>query len=253
MARHDSTPNGGGGNGRSQTNEAFADSSFLFGGNAAYIEQLYALYEQNPAAVDAEWREFFGGLNDDAASVEANARGASWKRKNWPLAPQSELVAALDGQWPVNEKALGRQDQGQGGSQRQGRDFRRRTAARHPRLRARHHDDPRLSHARPSARRSRSAGPRAAEGSRGAASLVLRLHGSRLRPQNLHRPCARPGLRDDPRDAGDPAPHLLLDHRLGVHAHFRSGGKGLDSGTHRRSGQGGQPSPRKASAPSCKS
>jgi len=105
MTRHDSTSNGGG-NGRSQTNEAFANSSFLFGGNAAYIEQLHALYEQNPAAVDAEWREFFEGLNDDAASVEANARGASWKRKNWPLAPQSELVAALDGQWPVNEKAL---------------------------------------------------------------------------------------------------------------------------------------------------
>jgi len=107
MARPDSTTtNGGGGNGRSQTNEAFANSSFLFGGNAAYIEQLYALYEENPAAVDAEWREFFGGLNDDAQSVAANAKGASWKRKNWPLAPQSELVAALDGQWPVNEKAL---------------------------------------------------------------------------------------------------------------------------------------------------
>ena len=46
MARQDSNgSNGGGGAGRSPANAAFADSSFLFGGNAAYIEQLYAAYE----------------------------------------------------------------------------------------------------------------------------------------------------------------------------------------------------------------
>jgi len=60
MARQDSNgSNGGGGAGRSPTNAAFADSSFLFGGNAAYIEQLYASYKADPASVDPEWREFF--------------------------------------------------------------------------------------------------------------------------------------------------------------------------------------------------
>jgi 2-oxoglutarate dehydrogenase E1 component len=107
MARRDSNgSNGGGGSGRSPQNAAFADSSFLFGGNAAYIEQLYAAYKSNPAGVDPEWREFFAALNDDDQSVAANARGASWTKPNWPAPPQGDLVAALDGQWPVNEKAI---------------------------------------------------------------------------------------------------------------------------------------------------
>ncbi len=107
MARRESNgANGGGGSGRSPQNAAFADSSFLFGGNAAYIEQLYAAYKSNPAGVDPEWREFFAALNDDDQSVAANARGASWKKPNWPAPPQGDLVAALDGQWPVNEKAV---------------------------------------------------------------------------------------------------------------------------------------------------
>ena len=107
MARRDSNgANGGGGTGRSPENAAFADSSFLFGGNAAYIEQLYVSYKSNPSGVDPEWREFFGALNDDDQAVAANARGASWKKPNWPAPPQGDLVAALDGQWPVNEKTI---------------------------------------------------------------------------------------------------------------------------------------------------
>ena len=106
MARRDGNGGSGGGAGNPPRGAAFADSSFLFGGNAAYIEQLYAAYKTNPAAVDPEWREFFGGLNDDDESVAANARGASWKRPNWPKPPEGDLVAALDGQWPVDDKAI---------------------------------------------------------------------------------------------------------------------------------------------------
>ena len=39
---------------RQDANAAFARTSFLYGGNAAYIEDLYAKYESDPAAVDAE-------------------------------------------------------------------------------------------------------------------------------------------------------------------------------------------------------
>ena len=49
---------------RQDANAAFARTSFLYGGNAAYIEDLYAKYEGDPAAVDAEWREFFENLKD---------------------------------------------------------------------------------------------------------------------------------------------------------------------------------------------
>ncbi len=61
------------------------------------------------------------------------------------------------------------------------------SAARDARFRPRHHDDPRLSHARPSACQSRSARARAAARSRRAASVELWLHRSRLRSQDLHR------------------------------------------------------------------
>ena len=54
-------------------------------------------------------------------------------------------------------------------------------------------------------------------------------------------------------DAGDPEADLLLDARRRVHAHLRSGGEGLDSGAHRRAGQGHQPSRPKARRRSCRS
>jgi 2-oxoglutarate dehydrogenase E1 component len=92
---------------RQDANAIFARTSFLYGGNAAYIEDLYARYEQDPAAVDAEWRAFFQGLKDTPADVEKSARGASWKKPNWPLRPDGELTAALDGQWSEGEKRIG--------------------------------------------------------------------------------------------------------------------------------------------------
>ena len=92
---------------RQDANAAFARTSFLYGSNAAYIEDLYAKYESNPAAVDAEWRTFFESLKDEAADVTKSARGASWKKPNWPLLADGELTAALDGNWQEVEKGLG--------------------------------------------------------------------------------------------------------------------------------------------------
>src|SRR5712691_9619348 len=92
---------------RQDANAIFAHTSFLYGGNAAYIEDLYAKYEADPAAVDAEWRDFFKSLKDEAADVAKAARGASWKKPNWPLRADGDLVAALDGQWAETEKKIG--------------------------------------------------------------------------------------------------------------------------------------------------
>ena len=86
---------------------AFEQSSFLYGGNAQFIEGLYAKFLENPAAVDVHWRQFFAGLDDDPASAKQQVSGPSWARKDWPLAPTSELVSAFDGNWPVIEKAVG--------------------------------------------------------------------------------------------------------------------------------------------------
>ena len=92
---------------RQDANAAFARSSFLYGGNAAYIEQLQARYEKDPGSVDAEWQAFFQSLKDDKAAVVKNAEGASWQKPNWPLRPNDELTASLDGQWPDTERRLG--------------------------------------------------------------------------------------------------------------------------------------------------
>src|SRR5215472_17429785 len=82
---------------RQDANAAFAISSFLYGGNASYIEDLYARYEADPKAVDAQWQSFFAALKDDARDVAENARGPSWQRPDWPPLPRSDLIAALDG------------------------------------------------------------------------------------------------------------------------------------------------------------
>jgi 2-oxoglutarate dehydrogenase E1 component len=91
---------------RQDANDAFANSSFLYGGNASYIEDLHARYQQNPASVDAEWQTFFGALKDDPAQIQTTARGASWKKPNWPIHANGELVSALDGQWAPVEKTV---------------------------------------------------------------------------------------------------------------------------------------------------
>ncbi|HEY6705701.1 MAG TPA: 2-oxoglutarate dehydrogenase E1 component, partial [Xanthobacteraceae bacterium] len=92
---------------RQDANAAFARTSFLYGGNADYIENLYARYETDPAAVDAEWRTFFESLKDERAAVMASARGPSWQQPHWPQPARSELVAALDGDWRELERTLG--------------------------------------------------------------------------------------------------------------------------------------------------
>src|SRR6478735_3505002 len=91
---------------RQDANAAFARTSFLYGGNAAYVEQLHSRYESNPASVDAEWRTFFESLKDERADVIKNASGPSWKRPNISYA-NGDLVAALTGDWDEVEKSVG--------------------------------------------------------------------------------------------------------------------------------------------------
>ena len=92
---------------RQDTNAAFALTSFLYGGNADYIDELYARYEADPQAVDAQWQAFFASLKDSEWDVVQNARGASWQRPDWPPLPRGGLVAALDGDWVEAEKDIG--------------------------------------------------------------------------------------------------------------------------------------------------
>ncbi|TIW56459.1 MAG: 2-oxoglutarate dehydrogenase E1 component, partial [Mesorhizobium sp.] len=89
-----------------QANDQFSLTSFLYGGNADYIDALYAAYEDDPESVNPEWQDFFAALKDDAADVRKNAKGASWAKPSWPMQANGELVSALDGNWGLVEKAI---------------------------------------------------------------------------------------------------------------------------------------------------
>ena len=80
---------------------AFEQTSFLYGGNAQFVEQLYAKFLENPAAVDPAWRQFFATLDDERESAARQLKGPSWKRPGWPIAENGDLVSALDSYWPV--------------------------------------------------------------------------------------------------------------------------------------------------------
>src|ERR1700722_15891924 len=91
---------------RQDVNQALLQTSFLYGANSGYIEALQAKYEKDPLSVDPGWREFFDALGDDPASVVKTARGALWRKSNWPATPKGDLISALDGDWPATEKLV---------------------------------------------------------------------------------------------------------------------------------------------------
>ncbi len=93
---------------RQAANEGFSRTSFLWGGNAAYVEDLQARYLKDPSSVDPAWAAFFSELDEEAGAVERTADGPSWERPNWPIPANGELVSALDGDWgPAIEAVVG--------------------------------------------------------------------------------------------------------------------------------------------------
>ncbi|SMP29424.1 2-oxoglutarate dehydrogenase E1 component [Shimia sagamensis] len=91
-------------------NDIFHASSFMQGHNAEYLEQMYARYAADPAAVDEVWQEFFRQLGDAELDVKAEAAGPSWARNDWPPQPNDDLTSSLTGEWPeqVEAKAAGK-------------------------------------------------------------------------------------------------------------------------------------------------
>ncbi|MEO0569482.1 MAG: 2-oxoglutarate dehydrogenase E1 component [Pseudomonadota bacterium] len=86
-------------------NDQFHASSFMQGHNAAYLEQLYARYANDPKAVDEAWQAFFRAMGDDEVSVKREASGPSWARGDWPPQPDDELTGALTGEYPPEAEA----------------------------------------------------------------------------------------------------------------------------------------------------
>ena len=108
---------------RQDKNETFLSTSFLYGGNASYIEDLYSRFKADPASIDPSWASYFGRLEDSTETARQNVDGPSWARGDWPVAANGELVSALDGNWnsPADilvktDKALARKAAAEGGA-----------------------------------------------------------------------------------------------------------------------------------------
>ncbi|MGE3698635.1 MAG: 2-oxoglutarate dehydrogenase E1 component [Hyphomicrobiaceae bacterium] len=92
---------------RQPKNEAFARTSFLHGANAAYIEEMQALYERNPGSVSDEWRHFFASLQEERLGGNGHAE-PSWARplEQVESAGDRELLGALTGDWGEAEQHI---------------------------------------------------------------------------------------------------------------------------------------------------
>ncbi len=80
-------------------NQVFAETSFLYGSNAAFIEDLHDKWAADPSSVSAEWRAFFDQLRDTATTVQASSAAGGWGRSQ--VTEPSEETGVFDGRWPT--------------------------------------------------------------------------------------------------------------------------------------------------------
>jgi 2-oxoglutarate dehydrogenase E1 component len=85
-------------------NELLAETSFLYGGNAAFIEDLYARWLKAPDSVEPSWRSFFTSIHDRAGAGQPLAP-PSWTARAAPAA-RPDWLSAIDGLWPAVEAKL---------------------------------------------------------------------------------------------------------------------------------------------------
>ncbi|WP_395673512.1 2-oxoglutarate dehydrogenase E1 component [Phenylobacterium sp.] len=87
-------------------NEVLAETSFLYGGNAAFVEDLYAKWAANPGSVEPSWGAFFATLADGAADAARAVAKPAWTKPAAPAA-RAEWLSAIDGLWPAVEAKAG--------------------------------------------------------------------------------------------------------------------------------------------------
>ncbi len=54
--------------------QAYSANTYLFGGNAPYVEEMYENYLSNPGSVPDNWREYFDALQHVPAVDGSNSR-----------------------------------------------------------------------------------------------------------------------------------------------------------------------------------
>ena len=88
-------------------NQVLTETSFLYGANAAFVEDLYARWAESPGSVDPSWQSFFASLQDRADEVKAAAVKPAWT-PNRVATARPDWLSAIDGLWPAVEAKLGK-------------------------------------------------------------------------------------------------------------------------------------------------
>jgi 2-oxoglutarate dehydrogenase E1 component len=83
-------------------NQIMGETSFLYGGNAAFVEDLYERYAKDPNSVEPSWRAYFESLREAPQTIAAAAAEPSWTRAPTP-AQRPDWLSAVDGLWPAVE------------------------------------------------------------------------------------------------------------------------------------------------------
>jgi 2-oxoglutarate dehydrogenase E1 component len=84
---------------RSLPNTALLETSFLYGANAQFVEDMHEKFLNDPNSVDPSWRAFFQQLREDPGAVRAAVSGPSWYRADLAQPQTTEMTRLLDGDW----------------------------------------------------------------------------------------------------------------------------------------------------------
>ncbi len=84
---------------RSVPNTALLETSFLYGANAQFVEEMHEKFLNDPNSVDPSWRHFFQQLRDNPEAVRAAVAGPSWYRPELAQPKTTEITRLMDGGW----------------------------------------------------------------------------------------------------------------------------------------------------------
>jgi 2-oxoglutarate dehydrogenase complex dehydrogenase (E1) component-like enzyme len=79
---------------------AYQGNSYLFGGNAPYVEEMYENYLANPGSVPDNWRDYFDALQHVPAVDGSNAKDVPHCRSSM-RSPSAPSRAAPRWWWPA--------------------------------------------------------------------------------------------------------------------------------------------------------
>jgi len=79
------------------------NTSYLFGSNAVFIEELYQKYVNEPNSVDPQWQSYFAELNDNADDVIKSVMGAVWNPNGNRVIGAGEQQSSSTVNTPAND------------------------------------------------------------------------------------------------------------------------------------------------------